>query len=227
MSGPTPLKVMLVDDNPHRAAVVEASLRGSGVDALVLVPQQANLLVQIEQHLPDVIVIDLDSPGRDLLESLSIVSTHNPTPIVMFSGEEDPDYIADAVDAGVTAYLVDGINADKVRPIIDVAMAQFRQFQQLRRELADTRTELGERKLVDQAKALLMKHYAMSEQDAYACIRSEAMNHGLRTTEVARRILTSLGAAGSRPARGRTSPEQPAGRTHPNSPDGTAGGEQP
>jgi response regulator NasT len=183
---------MLVDDNPRRAALVEACLRECGVDTLCLVPGQASLLRQIEQQAPDVIVIDLDSPGRDLLESLSVVSAHNPTPIVMFSGEEDPSFIAEAVDAGVTAYLVDGIKAEKVKPIIDAAMAQFRQFQRLRAELATTRSELGERKLIDQAKALMMKRYGKTEQECYACIRTEAMNRSLTTVDVARRIIGAL-----------------------------------
>ncbi len=186
------IKVMLVDDNPRRAALVDACLREAGVETLVLVPQQANLLRQIEQQAPDVIVIDLDSPGRDLLESLSVVSAHNPTPIVMFSGEEDPAFIAEAVDAGVTAYLVEGVRAEKVKPIIDVAMAQFRQYQDLRRELHTTRSELGERKLVDQAKALMMKHYGSTEQECYACIRSEAMNRNVTLAQMAGRIIDTL-----------------------------------
>lgn len=186
------LKVMLVDDNPRRAALVEESLRVCGVDTLCLVPGQTSLLRQIEQQQPDVIVIDLESPGRDLLESLSIVSVHNPTPVVMFSGEEDPDYIAKAVDSGVTAYLVDGINAETVKPIIDAAMAQFRRFQRLRSELDTTLTELGERKLVDQAKAVMMKHYGRTEQECYACLRTEAMNQGVRTVDVARQVIAAL-----------------------------------
>lgn len=186
------LKVMLVDDNPRRAALVEDSLRECGVDTLCLVPGQTSLLRQIEQQQPDVIVIDLESPGRDLLESLSIVSVHNPTPVVMFSGEEDPDYIAKAVDSGVTAYLVDGINAETVKPIIDAAMAQFRRFQRLRSELDTTLTELGERKLVDQAKAVMMKHYGRTEQECYACLRTEAMNQGARTVDVARQVIAAL-----------------------------------
>lgn len=197
------LKVMLVDDDPRRAAVVEACLRDAGVETLVMVPGHTSLLHQIEQQAPDVIVIDLDSPGRDLLESLSIVSAHNPTPIVMFSGEEDPAFIAEAVEAGVTAYLVDGIKAEKVKPIIDVAMVQFRQYQRLRTELASTRTELGDRRLVDQAKALLMKHFGQTEQDAYAGIRSEAMNLGLSTAEVARRVIDSVSARTARHRGGR------------------------
>ena len=190
---------MLVDDNPRRAALVETHLRECGVDKLCLVPGPASLLRQIEQQAPDVIVIDLDSPSRDLLESLSVVSAHNPTPIVMFSGEEDPAFIAAAVDAGVTAYLVEGVKPEKVKPIIDAAMAQFRRFQHLRAELVTTRGELGERKLVDRAKALMMKRYGRTEQECYGCIRSEAMNRGLPKADVARRIIDVLSVSAPPP----------------------------
>lgn len=186
------LKVMVVDDNPRRAALVEGRLREAGFTTLCLVPLQAGLLHQIEQQNPDVIVIDLDSPGRDLLESLSFVSTHNPTPIVMFAQEEDPSFIAQAVDAGVTAYVVDGINTEKVKPIIDVAMAQFRQFQKLRAQLANTQTALGDRKVIDQAKALLMEHRGLSEREAYAWLRSEAMNCNVKMVQLAQRVIDRL-----------------------------------
>ena len=192
------VKVMLVDDNPRRAAMVEGCLRQAGFGTLCLVPGQAGLLRQIEQQAPDVIVIDLDSPGRELLESLSLVSAHNPTPIVMFSEQEDPAFIAQAVDAGVTAYVVDGVRAEKVKPVIDVAMAQFRQFQHLREELASTRLELGERKLVDRAKALLMTHYGYPEQEAYRCMRTEAMNRHLKLAELASDIIERLDGSADR-----------------------------
>lgn len=188
------LKVMVVDDNPRRAALVEGRLREAGFSTLCLVPLQAGPLHQIEQQAPDVIVIDLDSPGRDLLESLAFVSTHNPTPIVMFAQEEDPSFIAQAVDAGVTAYVVDGLNAEKVKPIIDVAMAQFRQFQRLREELASTQTALGDRKIIDQAKALLMEHRGQSESEAYTWLRTQAMNCNVKMSELARQVIDTLAA---------------------------------
>jgi response regulator NasT len=183
---------MLVDDNPRRAALVEACLRAAGFNTLCLVPLQAGLLYQIEQQAPDVIVIDLESPGRDVLESLSIVSAHNPTPIVMFSEEQDPDFIVQAVDAGVTAYVLDGIKAEKVKPIIDVAMAQFRQFQKLRVELATTQSELCDRKLIDRAKALLMERYGHSERESYAHMRTQAMNTNLKLADIAQQIIDKL-----------------------------------
>jgi two-component system, response regulator / RNA-binding antiterminator len=193
------LRVMVVDANPRRAARVESRLREAGFDLLCLVPVQAGLLHQIEQQAPDIIIIDLESPGRDLLESLSFISAHCPTPIVMFAEQDDPGFIAQAVDAGVTAYVVDGVQAARVKPVIDVAMAQFRQFQRLRAALASTQSELGDRKLVDRAKGLLMKHHGYTEQEAYGCMRKEAMNRSMRLVDVAARVVDRLGTrAGAR-----------------------------
>ncbi|MEQ8486828.1 MAG: ANTAR domain-containing protein [Pseudomonadales bacterium] len=186
------LKVMVVDDNPRRATLLERRLREAGFTTLCLVPQQAGLLHQIEQQAPDVILIDLDSPGRDLLESLAFVSAHNPTPIVLFAEEEDPGFIAEAVDAGVTAYVVGGINTERVKPIIDVAMAQFRQYQRLREALATTQSALGDRKLIERAKGLLMTHRGHTEQEAHEWLRSQAMNCNLKLGELAGRVIDRL-----------------------------------
>lgn len=187
-----PLEVMLVDDNPRRAALLETRLREAGFSRIVLVPLESGLLRQIEERAPDVIIIDLESPGRDLLESLSFVSTHSPTPIVMFTRKDDSDFIRDAVDAGVTAYVVDGLQTEKVKPVIDVALAQFRQFQRLRADLSVTRAELGERKVIDRAKTLLMERFRQSEDQAYACLRAEAMNRNLKLAELARQIVANF-----------------------------------
>ncbi len=134
------VKVMLVDDHPERAAMVEESLRASGFEVLSTIPSATGLLFQIEQHRPDVVLIDLDSPDRDVLESLSIINSHNPTPVVMFTEEEDPEYIEQAVTAGISTYLVGSINPQQVKPVINVALAQFKSFQNLRNELNTTRT---------------------------------------------------------------------------------------
>jgi len=183
------LHILLVDDNQARAELVGAHLQEAGFGRLRIVHQQQGLLYQIEQQPPDVIVISLESPSRDLLESLSIVSRHNPTPIVMFTEEDDPTFIADAVDAGVTTYLVDGIRAEKVRPVVDVAIAQFRAFQNLKGQLADTRSELSERRYIDRAKHMLMERDGYSEDEAHARLQAHAMQQNLRMVDVARQLI--------------------------------------
>lgn len=182
-------RVMLVDDNPDRAEWVANSLCNSGFEPHVVATDHVGLLREISDIVPDIVVIDMESPGRDLLESLAIVTRMNPTPVVMFSAEQDPDYINRAVESGVTAYMLGNIEPEKVKPVIDVAMAQFRNFQQLKQELDDTRLELTERRQIDQAKRLLMKHHNLSEDDAYELMRKEAMASRLKIVEVAAHLL--------------------------------------
>lgn len=183
---------MLVDDNPDRGTWVEDCLRREGYQTCSVLSDHQGVLRQISEQQPDIIVIDMDSPGRDLLESLSIVSAHNPTPMVMFSQEEDPAYINRAVDAGVTAYMVGDIKPDRVKPAIDVAVAQFRSFQKLRIELVATRAALEDRRVVDKAKIILMEQLGLCEQDAYEKMRSMAMAEQKKMKQIAARILAAV-----------------------------------
>lgn len=193
-----PLRVMLVDDNPERAAMVEERLWASGFEVILVIPSAAGLLFQIEKNHPDVVLMDLQSPDRDVLESLAIINHHNPTPVVMFSREDDPDYIRQAVSAGISTYLVGGIDPDQVKPVIDVAMAQFRAFQSLREELQSTRAQLEDRKLIDQAKKLLMTHRKLDEDSAHRLLTKLAMDSNQRLPVVARTVITTLSPAPSR-----------------------------
>jgi response regulator NasT len=190
------LRVMLVDDNADRASTVEASLRASGIEVLSVISTTSALLFQIEQHRPDVVLIALQFPGRDILESLAVVNHHNPTPMVMFSQEDDPDYIQQAVKAGVSTYLLEGINADKVKPIIDLAMAQFSSFQQLRSQLQSAQSELESHSLVNRAKKLLMTHKSIGEDAAHRMMTRTAMDNNLKIQEVARTIISTLDSDG-------------------------------
>ncbi len=186
------VRVMLVDDHRDRAHRVEETLWENGYQVVAVIPSAAGLLYQIEQHSPDVVLIDLESPDRDVLESLSIVSRHNPRPVVMFSEQDDPDYINEAVHAGISTYLLGGINPDQVKPVIDVALAQFRSFQSLRDELDSTRTQLQDRKLIEQAKGLLMAHRRISEPEAHRLLNRLAMDSNQRLVEVAETVLATL-----------------------------------
>ncbi len=187
---------MLVDDNPDRARLVEDRLWASGYEVVAVILSAAGLLLQIDRHGPDVVLIDLESPDRDVLESLAIVNHHNPRPVVMFTEQEDPEYINQAVDAGISTYLVGNIDPEHVKPVIDVAIAQFRSFQSLRTRLTDTMTQLEERKLIEQAKGLLMAFQKLSEREAHKMLTRLAMDNNQRLPDVARTVLATLSPGG-------------------------------
>lgn len=188
------IRVMLVDDHPDRAQLVEQGLVGAGFEVISIITSAAGLIFQIEQHRPDVVIIDLQSPDRDVLESLAIVNHHNPTAMVMFGQDDDPDYIRHAVAAGISTYLTDGINPSRVRPIIEVAMAQFRAFQGLREELISTRAQLESRTLVEKAKALLMSQKNINEDEAHQLLTKLAMDNNQRLRDVAHTVVSTLTA---------------------------------
>ncbi|MCX2980735.1 ANTAR domain-containing protein [Halieaceae bacterium IMCC14734] len=190
---PSSPRVMVLDDTGERAAMVEISLAAAGFKVVSVLSSASGLLHQIEQHRPDVIVIDLESPDRDVLESLTIVSHHNPTPIVMFSERDDPDFIAAAIDSGVTVYQNDALDPNLVKTVVQVAMRQFQSFNMLRQELLQTRTELEDRKLVERAKALLAKHRAIDQQNAYSLIRKLSMNSNKTIVDISRTVVATLG----------------------------------
>lgn len=186
------LSIMLVDDQPERAAMVEQAMMNAGHKVLSIIPSAAGLLFQIEQHKPDVILIDLDSPDRDMLDSLSIINAHNPMPVVMFSKEDDPAFIQQAVKSGVTAYQLDTISAEKVTPVLDVAMAQFDAFQSVKNALDDTRSELADRKTIEKAKGLLIQVHSVSEEEAFKTLRSLAMETNQKLGVTAQSVITML-----------------------------------
>jgi response regulator NasT len=195
---PKSLGVMVLDDNIERAAMVEQSLLQNGFRVLSLLTSASGLLNQIEQHHPDVIVIDLESPDRDVLESLAIVSAHNPTPIVMFAQQNDPDFVSEAVLSGVTAYQGQAISPEMVKPVIEVAMSQFRSFNLLREQLAQTRTELEESRVIERAKARLAAHRGIDSNSAYQLMRKLSMDNNKRLAAVAETILATLREPGEK-----------------------------
>ena len=186
------IRVMLVDDLPERAAIVDSHLVAAGYNVVSSLPNASGLLFQIEQHKPDIILIDLQSPGRDVLESLSVINAHNPTPVVMFSEKEDPRFIKEAVDAGVSAYLMGGFDAQRVKPVIDVAMAQFKSFQSLRQALDTTRDRLESLSVIDKAKRLLIKQHKFSEEEAHQQLRNLSMNTNQSMQQTAQSVVTIL-----------------------------------
>ena len=186
------LRVILVDDDQPRASAVEGRLRDVGFDVLSVIPTASGLLYQMAQQEPDVVIIALDSPDRDVLESLSIASNHNPRPVVMFSEAGDQSFITDAIRAGVTAYQAEDISPARVRAAIDIAVAQFSAFNELREQLDDTRRQLNERKVVEKAKGLLMSAHGVGEKEAFSTLRKLAIDKNRTLGDTARDVIAIL-----------------------------------
>jgi response regulator NasT len=187
----TKLRIALVDDNPLRAAVLEEGLREAGLTDVTLIPTSAMLLQRIVEIDPDVVIIDLGNPSRDSLEQMIDVSRHVPRPIAMFVDQSDSSMIAAAVEAGVSAYVVDGLRKDRIKPILDMSIARYRAFARLKEDLARARSELEERKVIDRAKGILMQRRGIGEPEAYALLRRTAMNENRRIIDVAQSIITA------------------------------------
>ena len=186
------LRLILVDDDRERATSVEANLRRVGFNVLSVIPTASGLLYQMAQQQPDVVIIALDSPDRDVLESLTIASSHNPRPVVMFSGTGDQAFISDAIRAGVTAYQTEDISPARVRAAIDVAVAQFSAFSDLRQQLTDARRQLEDRKLIEKAKGLLMSVHQVEEAEAFNTLRKLAMDRHKSLGETAADVISIM-----------------------------------
>lgn len=190
------LRVLLVDENRGRSALLEQALSDAGYHVIAKVITSDNLAHQVRLHQPDVIIVDLESPDRDTLEHMHSISRDQPRPIVMFAEDQDSESIHKAIKAGVSAYIVDGLSSKRVKPVMEVAIARFREYQALRDELAQTKISLEERKLVDRAKALLIKQQKMSEEEAHQALRKLAMDQGKKLGEVARSVIAILDILG-------------------------------
>lgn len=193
---PPPLSILVIDENRIRAAVIEAGLREAGHERVTLVHDVAGLARRIAVIEPDVIMIDLENPNRDMLENMFQLSRAVRRPIAMFVDRSDTASIEAAVEAGVSAYVVDGLRKDRVKPILDMAVSRFNAFSRMARELEETRGELEDRKLVDRAKRILMKSRGLSEEQAYALMRRTAMNQNRKISEIAQSLITAAGLLG-------------------------------
>ena len=192
------LRIVIVDDSGLRATVLEDGLREAGYEDIHLVPPQGPFVVRIERIAPDVVLMDLGSPSRDTLEEMLAVSRALAKPIAMFVDQSDEDMIGAAIDAGVSAYVVDGLRKDRVKPILDLAIRRFNAFARMQAELDEAKTALAERRTIDRAKAILMESRQMSEADAYALLRTTAMNQGRRIAEVAEALITASSLLGGK-----------------------------
>ncbi|MBO6755034.1 MAG: ANTAR domain-containing protein [Roseibium sp.] len=187
------LSILVIDENRIRASIIEQGLREAGHDHVVVIHQVSGLVRQIADIAPDVIVIDLENPNRDQLEHIFQVSRAVRRPIAMFVDTSEPGSIEAAVDAGVSAYVVDGLKKERVKAIMDMAISRFRAFSRLEGELEAARGALAARKTVDRAKGILMKSKGLSEQEAYDLLRRTAMQQSRKINEVAESLIIAAG----------------------------------
>ena len=183
------LRVMLVDDSRKDVSLLKESLSAAGYDVVEVSTSAVALLDRVAALQPDVIIIDSDSPTRDTLEQLAFVNAMQPRPIVMFTEDRDNVTIQAAIRAGVTAYIVAGMQPERLAPILDVAVARFEQERVLREELKSVHERLAERKVIERAKGILIKQKGMTEEEAFALIRKMAMDRSRKLADVAQQII--------------------------------------
>ncbi len=185
------LRILVVDPNAVRASILEDGLKEAGYANVTVLRQMDNLLRRIVEADPEVIFIDLENPNRDVLEQMFQVSRVVHRPVAMFVDQSDTGTIAAAIEAGVGAYVVDGLRKERVRSILDTAVSRFNAFSRLRDELDRTKQALEERKIVERAKGILMKARGLDEEQAYDAIRKAAMNENRRIGDVAQSLVTA------------------------------------
>ncbi len=185
------LSILVIDDNAIRASIIEAGLREAGHETVQVITDIEGVARRIGEIAPDVVIVDLENPNRDVLEHFFVLSRALKRPIAMFVDKSDPSEIEAAVEAGVSAYVVDGLRKDRVKPILDMAIVRFRAFSRLQDELEAARSELEGRKVIDKAKGILMSTRGLTEDQAYRLLRSTAMNQNRRISEIAQALVTA------------------------------------
>jgi response regulator NasT len=197
-----PLRILIVDENTVRAAILEEGLRAAGTSAergtleVQRIRDMANVLSRIAAVDPDVIFIGLDNPSRDTLEQMFRVSRTARRPIAMFVDKSDAATVQAAIDAGVSAYVVDGLRKERVKSILDVTISRFHAFDRLQGELEQAKSALEDRRIIDQAKGILMKQRGCTEDDAYVLLRRTAMNQNRKIADLARSLVTAAALLG-------------------------------
>jgi response regulator NasT len=184
------LRVMLVDDTPERSFYLRLVLERLGYEVVAEISNPGRLHDEVLRLSPDAIIVDTESPSRDTLENICMITEHCPRPIVMFAQDPARQSIREAVRAGVNAYVVDGLSPERIAPIVETAVARFEAFQAVKEELAETRNKLSERKLVERAKGILMKEKGLSEDAAYRLLRKLAMDKNLSLGALAEQVVT-------------------------------------
>lgn len=185
----TPLRVLIVDADPVRRALLVQSLQSKGCLVMERASFAFDLLDCAPQLQPDVIVIDADAPDRDTLENICMISRHQARPIVLFTDDDDAEKMAQAMRAGVTSYVVKGIAPERIKPILQVAVLRFAEHQALRKDLAVAQTQLSDRKLIERAKGIVMRQKNISEDAAYNLLRKMAMERNAKLADIAAQVV--------------------------------------
>ncbi|MFZ6675599.1 ANTAR domain-containing response regulator [Undibacterium sp. Xuan67W] len=173
----------------ERSRALRIGLLQAGYNIIASIPGDFYMIERIAQLQPDMIIIDAESDSRDVLEHMVLATRDAPRPIVLFTEDANQSNMAAAMEAGVSAYVVAGLQAERIKPVLDVAMARFNADQKLRSELSDTKAKLAERKTIERAKGLLMERYHLSENEAYQKLRKQAMEKNLKLVDLAQRML--------------------------------------
>ncbi|MET4384577.1 response regulator NasT [Bradyrhizobium sp. F1.4.3] len=191
MSAEQSPKIVIVDESPIRAAILQEGLREAGFTQVVHISEMQSLLARIYAVDPDIILIDLENPSRDVLEAMFQVSRAVRRPIAMFVDQSDSASIQASVEAGVSAYIVDGLKKERIKPILDLCVSRFNAFAKLQEELERTKSQLEDRKIIEKAKGILMKVKGLTEDEAYVLLRSTAMREKKKIGEIAQSIITA------------------------------------
>ncbi len=186
------LKVLLVDSDSARSALLSQALKDQGYEVIARVTPGPNLLANIAKHAPDMVVIDTESPNRDMLESMSLLSEHNPLPVVMFAEDDSDVVVREAISSGVSGYVARNTDPERVRSIMKVAVARFREYQALKSELVEVKTELEKNRLLQKAKSLLIKYKGASEEEAHQAILKMSMEQNKSVAEISENIISVL-----------------------------------
>jgi len=190
------MKIMLVDGNSERSGSLQSALNTAGYQNVICIDSHLDLQSQVKIHAPDIIIIDMVSPDRDTLESLRTVNHETPKPVVFFAEQSDLKTTKAAINAGVSAYIVDGLPETRIQSVLEVAIARFEEFKRLKDELEDYKLRLQDRKDVDKAKGILMKHRNLSEEEAYQLLRKMAMDRSMKLGDAARNFVAAMALLG-------------------------------
>ncbi|MCB2115583.1 MAG: ANTAR domain-containing protein [Rhodobacteraceae bacterium] len=190
---PQKLSIVVVERDRERALLIIDSLRAAGDYDVFVIAEETGLARRISERNPDIVLIDITSPSRDMLEELTLASSPLDRPVAMFVDRSEDGLTKAAIEAGVSAYVVDGLRADRIKPVLDAAIARFHMFARMRSELAATKRALEERKTIDRAKGLVMKARGIGEDEAYALLRKTAMDQGRKVADVAEALVIAAG----------------------------------
>ena len=185
------LSIIVVEKDRDRALLIVDGLRDAGDFDVMVIAEETGLARRIAQRNPDLVLIDAGNPSRDILEELTLATAPLHRPVAMFVDHTDAAMTKAAIEAGMSAYVVDGLRADRIKPILDAAIARFHMLQKMRIELSETRRALEERKVIDRAKGIVMRAKGIGEEEAYALMRRAAMDQGRKLADVAQALVTA------------------------------------